>query len=246
MRAITIFNNGTSSNFTLNICAQIARAGKKVLHINLKNQSSQESEVGLSISSFLSSNSQELSKYIIPLEKNLDIIKGSFSLHSEEFQNFEKLMTFHVFENFLKNKNYDYIFFEATPTLNMLALNSLFASTEVMCVVNREEYSFVYSLVSFLVQFNKLYTKKVLLTKILPVYLDALDRKEYSKLVFDFTSRVVSYPFFNKKNTSTFSEELSIIAKSILDDQQDFGDLAFRNKKIELEYLGMLDRISEQ
>lgn len=246
MRTITMFSSENSSNFTLNICAQIAREGKRVLHINLKDQSTQESEVGLSISSFLSSSNRDIGRYIIPLEKNLDVVRGSLNLHKEEFQVFEKLMTFQVFEKALKQKPYDYIFFEVNSTLNMLALNSLFASTEVMCTVSKKEYSFIYSLVSFLVQFNKLYNKKLLLTKILPFYTEKLDRKEYSKLVFDFTSRIVAYPFLDKKQTPSFSEELQTISQSILDDQGDLGDIFLRNKKLELEYLTILDRISQQ
>ena len=85
-----------------------------------------------------------------------------------------------------------------------------------------------------------------MLTKILPFYTEKLDRKEYSKLVFDFTSRIVAYPFLDKKQTPSFSEELQTISQSILDDQGDLGDIFLRNKKLELEYLTILDRISQQ
>ena len=132
------------------------------------------------------------------------------------------------------------------PTISMLTLNSLFASTEVMCVLPQKDYSFAYSLSSFLLQFNKLYTKKLLLTKIIPEHGGELDRKEYSKLVFDFNSRVISYPFCFDKKSSSFSEELQMIVTSLLDDESDFDILHVRDQKVEMEYLSFLERVSRK
>lgn len=243
MRLITIFSSENSSNFVLNLCARIAREGKKVLYVNVTSRELKESEVGLSIASFISSPTNDLKKHIIPLEDNLDTIKGSSKLFLEEFNHYEKLMTFQLFEHIFRRNNYDYIFFEVFPLMSMLTLNSLFASTEVMCVLREKDYSFAYSLSSFLLQFNKLYTKKILLTKIIPNYQEKLDRKLYSKLVFDFSSRVISFPFCNDRKSSNFAEDLQTITVSILEDEDHFDIHKERDKKVELEYLGILERI---
>ena len=246
MRLITIFSSKNSPSFVLNMAAKIAREGKKVLHVNITAQESQESKVGLSIASFISSPKLDFKKHVIPLEDNLDTIKGSSDLFFEEFNHYEKLMTFHVFEDTFKRRNYDYVFFEVMPTISMLTLNSLFASTEVMCVLPQKDYSFAYSLSSFLLQFNKLYTKKLLLTKIIPEHGGELERKEYSKLVFDFNSRVISYPFCFDKKSPSFSEELQMIVTSLLDDESDFDILHIRDQKVEMEYLSFLERVSRK
>lgn len=245
MRIITLFNPYDNNSLSLNLFAKIARTGKNVLYLDFRTKGNFEKNVGLNSSSFLSSKG-DISKHIVNLEKNFDIVKGSVDLNLQEFSQFERFVKFSDFESLFINLNYDYIFIELTPNLDLFTMNSLFVSSEVMVYTSDKNFNFIYSLANFLSQFNKLYSKKVLLTKVITYYEGELGRDKYARVVFDFTSRVVAYPILFDKKSKEFSLSLEKITQSIVDDEKDLGNLSFRNKKVEHEYLLMLDRIAHE
>jgi len=241
MRKICLFNQDANSNITLNLFAQIARKGKTVLIIDLRfGKEENENCVGYDIYSMINSDSNP-EKYLTKLEKNLFLIKGSSKLNLQEFNLFYDLFKLDYFEKYLKNLNYDYIIFEVSPQLNILTKNALFESSEVISIIEFEKEGLIFTkkLAKFISNFNQIYSKKLILSKIITIFKESLEQEQYVNLVSSFNSKIVSFPIRENKKGTKFAGELEIVAKSIILDSKIFKS----NKKM-FEYLSIISENS--
>ena len=252
MRKICLFNQDPNSSISLNIYAQLARAGKRVLIVDLrfgKRVQKDSTSVGLDIYNLINEG-QKPNKFIKSLEPNLDIIKGSSKLNLQEFNTFYEFFKLDYFEKSFSNLDYDYMVFECSPQLNLITTNALFNSTEIQSIIDFENsgVDFMHKLARFTFHFNKIYSKEILLSKIIPVYKNKLNKNNFVHLVSEFTSKLVSFPILNNKKSKSFGEELSKISTSILDDEKLFDDsVQTRDKqKMIKEYLNIISENSFQ
>jgi len=248
MRKICLINQDANSNLSLNIYSKLARAGKRILLVDLRigKDSSTDSKVGLDIYNCINEG-QKPEKFISSLEQNLDLIKGSSKLNFQEFNMFYEFFKLDYFEKSFKNLNYDYIIYEVSPQLNLITTNALFNSNEIQTIIDFEKFGldFMHKLARFTFHFNKIYSKQILLSKIIPVYNKNLNKNNYINLVSEFTSRLVSFPISSKKS-KTFSEELNNVGMSIVDDEKLFDDKIQTKEKQKLikEYLDIISENS--
>ncbi len=250
MRKICLFNQDSNSNLSLNIYSQLARTKKRILIVDLrfnKDEISNSNIVDLDIYNCLNENLNP-NKYITNLEPNLDIIKGSSKLNFQEFNLFYEFFKLDYFENFFKNLNYDYIIFEVSPLLNLITTNVLFNCTEIQTIIDfkKSGLDFMHKLARFTYHFNKIYSKKILISKIIPVYQSKLNKENYISLVSEFTSKLVSFPILENKKSKNFKDELNKISISIIDDEKLFDDKIKNKKKQKLiqEYLNIISENS--
>lgn len=236
MRTICLFSDAPDSTYSLNIFSQLARKGKKVLIVDLRFGKKQENKhtVGLDIFS-LFSQSQDVDSYIISLEPGLDVIRGNRDLNVQEFYLFPQLFKMDFIEKTFSHLNYDYIIYEVSPQLNLLNTNTLFASSELMCLASMDNngLDMVHKFSDFVCEFNNLYGRKIVLTKIIPLFPKQANKEIYTHLISEFSSSIVSYPLTKQKNKE-FGEALEQIASSIKKDGKYFDSKASELKKQEI------------
>jgi len=250
MRKICLINQNPNSNLSLNIYSKLARAGKRVLIVDLrlsKDQETNKNSVGLDIYHCINEN-QKPEKFIISLEPNLDIIKGSSKLNFQEFNTFYEFFKLDYFEKSFKKLNYDYIIYEVSPQLNLITTNALFDSNEIQAIIDFDKagLDFIHKLARFTFHFNKIYSKQILISKIIPTYKNKLNKNNYVHLVSEFTSKLVSFPIFEDIKSKNFKDELLNVSTSILDDEKLFSDEIQTKEKQKLikEYLNIISENS--
>lgn len=249
MRKIVVFNQDRSYRDSLNIFAKLARQGKRVLLIDLRQQSLYSksiSQVDFDITSCLESTGS-LQKYIKPLEMNLDVIEGSSKLQLLEFRIFSTLFKFDVFEKEIGHLDYDYVIFEMSFILDLLTLNALFVCSEVI-VFHELLSDAIYDVGTFLKDFNALYSHKILCSLVIPTYTGKLDEKEYTSLVSSFFTDMISYPLKLDKSSLEYKKGVEEIARRIIDTEDIFspqGNFSWALEK-QKHYEQVLHRISRQ
>lgn len=247
MRKIVLFNPKSSSKDTLNIFAKLARKGKRVLVIDLRHSFDKQSssEVGLDITAGLDSP-QFFKTVIKPLEMNLDVVEGSSRLNTTEFRVFNSLFKFDVFEQQLADLSYDFVVFELSYILDLFTLNGLFASNEVM-IYHELKTDAAYDIMKFLSDFNALYSHKILCSLIIATYSNTLNKQDYTALVSDFSSKMISFPFKQDKNSSQYKECIENISNQIEELEEIFDPKDNYNWALEKqqEYEEILHRISQ-
>lgn len=245
MRKVCLFNQNNNSTLSLNIFSKLAKQGKRILIVDLrenKSDSNSENDIGLNIKTCFSEN-RNPSKYITSLENNLDIIKGNSNLNLEEFEMFHELFRYDYIEKKFSKLHYDYLIFEVSPQLNLLTMNVLYFVNEVMSIINLEKsgIEFIHKLSAFLSNFNRIHHKKLFISKIIPTFCKNFEKKEFIHLVSSFTSKMISFPISSKKDKE-FSSSLNEISKSLLEDGKIFDAHANSKEKQKLvnEYLEIL------
>ena len=134
----------------VNISAQIANKGKKVLMIDMDPQGNATSGLGISKSKIEKTiyeviiGKAHIKNAIITTKfKNLSVVPANINLAGAELE----LNELDDFENYLKEEletikaDYDYIFIDCPPSLGMLTVNALAASDGVVIPMQCEFYS---------------------------------------------------------------------------------------------------------
>jgi chromosome partitioning protein len=151
-RIIAIINQkgGTAKTTTaVNLSSALATKGKKILLIDFDPQGNATSNVGIEKHNESFSiydpliNKKDINDAILKTEFGLDIIKSNITLAKGEqelsFQTTRELKLKMAIAK-IKNK-YDYIIIDCPPSLGLLTINALSASTDVIVPIETAEFS---------------------------------------------------------------------------------------------------------
>jgi len=151
MKIISVINQkgGTGKTTTiLNLAAYLARLGKKTLIIDLDPQANATSGLGLAKENkgIYEVLAQEipLEQSIAPARKNLWVIPASENLAGAnvELVNLpEREMVLTKALNQVPRENFDFIFLDTPPSLELITVNSLVASDYILIPVQAEYYA---------------------------------------------------------------------------------------------------------
>lgn len=153
VKVVSIFNQkgGVGKTTTnVNLCAALALKGKKVLSIDIDPQGNSTSGFGIDKNQLeytiydVLIEDYDINKIICKTEiENLEIIPANIQLAGAEIE----LTNTKYREKTLKEKihliekNYDFIIIDCPPSLGLLSLNALTASTSVLIPIQCEYYS---------------------------------------------------------------------------------------------------------
>lgn len=136
---------------SINLSAGLASMGRKVLLIDLDPQGNSSRGLGVDIT-LITKNvfdalilDVDVNKVIRKtMVKNLDLIATNLKLSNLESEiNIKSLDPFFVLKNIIKNitKHYDYILIDCPPSLGILCINALTASSSVLVPVQCEYFA---------------------------------------------------------------------------------------------------------
>ncbi len=182
MGAIVSFANQKGgvgkSTSAINIAAQIAKKGKKVLLIDLDPQGNTTSGIGIAKNAIKKSvyevliGKSDIKSAILTTEfKNLAFLPSNISLIGAEFE----LQGFENRDTILKSAieevcgEFDYIFIDCPPTLGLLTVNALVASNGVVIPMQCEVFAMdgLAQLINTIKKIRKLYNPALDITGIL-------------------------------------------------------------------------------
>ena len=197
MRKISIINykGGTGKTCTVvNLAHGLALRGKKVLLIDTDPQGSVAYHLGIKPKYTLYdllSGKQDLAACITNARPNLDIIASNEHLFTSEMQlarlkNKERILGMRLKEV----AGYDFVLLDCAPSMNLLNQNALLYSSETFLPVSMEYLSLVgvKQLLKNIKIINKLFDRKVRITKVIPTFYDA--RYNKSKDILSSLNRV--------------------------------------------------------
>lgn len=150
---------GKTTNATLT-CLALARAGKKTLLIDFDPQANAtdiyfktaanlgHDDLTFNQTLLSSIQDEDLSKSLLPLDKNIDFIPSSadFSLYprimEKKFKNnyYDRVTYFSKLLKPLQEK-YDYIIFDLPPTISLISDSALYTSDWVLIILQTQEHS---------------------------------------------------------------------------------------------------------
>jgi len=135
---------------SINLSAALAERGKRVLIVDLDSQGNATSGVGVD-KNILKSTVYELLSFDVTFEeclvhtiyKNLDIIPSNVDMAAAEIELLEEEDRETILKGILDpiKKNYDYIFIDCPPSLNMVTVNAMVAADSVMIPIQCEYYA---------------------------------------------------------------------------------------------------------
>jgi len=152
-KVIAVFNQkgGVGKTTTnINVSAGLAEQGYKVLTIDIDPQGNTTSGLGIQKNELTKTIYNvllgEISINDIKLKtpmKNLELIPSNMNLAGAEIELLEVEKREYVLGNALKkiNKDYDYIFIDCPPAVNILTLNALTAADSVLVPIQCEYYA---------------------------------------------------------------------------------------------------------
>tara|TARA_A100001015_G_scaffold309446_1_gene408928 strand:+ start:212 stop:952 length:741 start_codon:yes stop_codon:yes gene_type:complete len=197
MRKISIINykGGTGKTCTVvNLAHGLALMGKKVLIIDTDPQGSAGHHLGISYKFSLYDlliNNISPTDCIINARENLDIICSNEHVYPAEL----KLSSNKDRESVLSKKinslnGYDYILLDCAPSMNLLNQNALLYSQEILLPVSMEYLALlgVKQLLKNIKILNKIFTKKLNISKVIPTFFDIRNKK--SKDIIESLRRV--------------------------------------------------------
>ena len=186
-----MFNRGYDFSHLLNIFSFVVRKGKRVLIVDFRND-----------------NWDGSLDSVYEVEDGLYRLSLGGVLSSRNYNNFFGLEGFRSI-----GEGYDMVVFEVGWNANLLEMNALNLSCEVMVfhTLGRDEF---FEVSSFLKSFNELYGRNLLISNVIPIYINALDENLYSDMVLDYSSYFISYPLSVKKDRE-YGRALRGICESI-------------------------------
>ncbi len=197
MRKISIINykGGTGKTCTVvNIAHGLTLRGKKVLLIDTDPQGSVAYHLGLKPKYTLYDilvNKESVENCIIRARPNLDVICSNEHLYVAEmslakYQGRETILS----EKLANIQNYDFILLDCAPSMNLLNQNALLYTTEIFLPVSMEYLSLigVKQLLKNIKIINKLFNRRIRITKVIPTFYDS--RYHKSKDILNSLNRV--------------------------------------------------------
>ena len=197
MRKISIINykGGTGKTCTVvNLAHGLSLLGNKVLVIDTDPQGSAGHHLGVSYQHSLYDlliNNVPAEDCIVNARNNLDIICSNEHVYPAEL----KLSTYKHRESVLTHKikglsGYDYVLLDCAPSMNLLNQNALLYSMEILLPVSMEYLALlgVKQLLKNIKILNKIFTKKLNISKVIPTFFDIRNRK--SKDIVESLRRV--------------------------------------------------------
>ncbi len=211
MRSIAIWNNKGGVGKTtcvINLSAGLARAGKRVLLVDMDSQSHSTIGLGVKTENKLTIAELLIDEKVKPEDviqktyvENLDIIPSDFSLTVAE----SRLGQMAAKEFKLRNKfkhlkdDYDFIIFDLSPSFSTLAMNAFSTANEIICPLQLSYFS-LESIKNFLDSIDFVnenigptINHKIDLTGILLTFFDTrtkLSREVHDKVIDIFGSKV--------------------------------------------------------
>ncbi len=153
-KIITIANQkgGVGKTTTvMNLGAALVRAGKKVLAIDSDPQANLTSYLGVTPVHALDElyltkkpiTAELIAEFIHPTEQGISVIPADGGLSGVEYYLFSRTGREQLLSRFLAPilSQFDYVFIDTPPSLNLLTLNALVASTDVLVPVQPEFFS---------------------------------------------------------------------------------------------------------
>ena len=154
MKVISIFNQkgGVGKTTTnINLCSYLAMKGYKILTIDIDPQGNTTSGFGIDKSNINKSiydvitNDASLKDVILKsqLIENLYIAPSTLELAGAEIEIIEMQNRESILKNKIKelDSEYDYVFIDCPPSLGLLTINSLCASSSVLIPIQAEFYA---------------------------------------------------------------------------------------------------------
>ncbi len=163
----------------VNLAAGLARAGKKVLLIDLDAQAHvstcfKSAPLSKSIFNILT-NGTDWTECISHLGKNLDLIASSGELLNSETLLVKEKTPEHILARKLaKLKGYDYVILDCPPSLSLLTRNALMFADEVFLIASTDALSYdaLMKTKDFVDWFQDSYDHDLKVTKVIPTMFD--------------------------------------------------------------------------
>lgn len=132
----------------INVSAQLAEGGKKILLIDLDPQGNTTGGLGFSKDQLKSSIYEVLSGSVTLASaiqktsvRNLSLVGSNPDLSGAEIEMVSKQNREYVLKGILKSTGYDYVIIDCPPSLGLLTINALTAANRVLIPVQTEYYA---------------------------------------------------------------------------------------------------------
>ncbi|MEM6997626.1 MAG: ParA family protein [Patescibacteria group bacterium] len=146
MRVISVINQkgGVGKTTTsINLAAELAASGKSVLLVDLDPQGNASSGLGHSGLKVLTDyvSGEDPAELMAATGYGFDLLPGGSRLMSFDQDLADNPNRFEVLKSALQELDYDYVLVDCPPSLGLLSLNAMVASTDVLIPVQAEYYA---------------------------------------------------------------------------------------------------------